>query len=167
MWRRIHTGRKSVHFIKTGSLLALYGYDSHCPTPCCLKQSPTSKHHQSLDPTVNNIHRRFGSCAAYVGLLASVINMVAWRHNNDKADHRSLSSISSISIRDRLVDDLWKCCYIFMFQHECWCSRLHDNWARQAHLFVPQNMTTFNNTKPNCTRLVKNNINFGKILPNM
>lgn len=40
-------------------------------------KSPTSKHHQSLNPNVSKIHRRFGSCVVYVDLLASVINMVA------------------------------------------------------------------------------------------
>lgn len=40
-------------------------------------KSPTSKHHQSLNPAESKIHRRFGSCTVYVDLLASVINMVA------------------------------------------------------------------------------------------
>lgn len=76
MCRRMHTGRTSAHFIKTGSVQTLYGHDSDCPTPCCFEQSPTSKHRQSPDPIANKIHLWFGSCATYVDLLVSVINMV-------------------------------------------------------------------------------------------
>lgn len=78
MWRRIHTSRKSVHLLELVPFRLYMDRTRQQLSNALLSKtkSPTSKHHQSLNPAVNKAQWRFGSCAEYVDLLVSVINIV-------------------------------------------------------------------------------------------